>query len=1238
MRNRIEKSSGWILAGILTFAAAAQARQQQAAPSPPPPAAQADAAPQISVVANTTGSVRTADGTPVPGATVRLVSLDTNKSWVSWTDAAGNFAFPNLPKGRYHVETSQIGFQASSIDVLLPILPKGPIPVVLRVATMAELNAAISASAAAAPEHAPGPANTSASNPGRSGMAGRGAAGGGFPGRGTGGYAGRGRTGAAGQGGAAMPGMAGTTGAEGQQGLSVDTDTGFEQTDLADQSGPGGQGGDQSVTDSGSQGGGESALASNGTSTASSDSFLLQGTVGQGASAGPGGFGGGFGGGGFGARGGPGEPGGQGGPGGPGGPGGRGGFQGGPGGGGGGGGLFAGRGGRGGGGGGGGGGGRGGRFGRQAVNRIRFGLTNRYTNSALNAQPYAFDGHPTSKPSAYSENFGATMGGPLKLPFTDNNVHATTFFLSYGHQMGSSAYNHLAIVPTLNERSGDFTGVIDPASRTQVDLFDPATGTDLGPNLSNMPGGFTPNAAAAGLLKFIPQPNIAQGAGTYNYQLAGTDPSHSDTVSVHLFHTLSPKLNVNGGYNVSMRHSNSQGFFPEFASEGSSLSQSVSLGLSHNWSPQFIESTSLTWSRSRSETLPNNSFPAGTPADIEGSLGILGASTAAINYGVPTISFTNFSGLSETTPSRTRNQTTRFGDQLRWIHGKHSMQFGGEVRRIQLNFDSDPSPRGDFAFTGLLTAQPGASGGTQQTLGTGYDFADFLLGLPQTASAQYGVTNGVPNPNVYLRSWGFAAFAQDDWRVTKRFTVLYGLRYELATPATELFGHLADLEFNPGVTSVAVVTPGESGPISGIGYPGGFLQGNHGAWEPRFGFAWQPPLKRRISIRGGYSIFYDESIYNTLARSLTYQEPFALSESLVTTGPQFTIQNALASGQGPSGLILNTEGVSPNYRPAYAQMWNLGFETELSRTWMLNMTYTGTKGTDLDILRVPNRAPLGTTTDQVQALRSDPTATGFIYDQSGANSIYNGVQGRVVHRFTSGYQLMVTYTFSKSMDNSSSIGGGGGRNIVQQDGNYAAEWGLSSFDVRHKVGVSLMYELPFGERKRWMNHGWMNQIFGNWRLQNNFSWQTGSPLTAILGGSASDNGSGAGISLRAEQIGNPNESVCGGSVGTAKGQSFFDTGAFALPIDANGNPTYGNERRGAIEGPCRFTWNASINRSFRFGSNDRRRSIDARWDVQNVTNTPAFGGINTTLGSTQFGQVTSAGGLRSMDITMRVNF
>src|SRR6185437_12097318 len=181
VRNRIEKSSGWILAGILTFAAAAQARQQQAAPSPPPPAAQADAAPQISVVANTTGSVRTADGTPVPGATVRLVSLDTNKSWVSWTDAAGNFAFPNLPKGRYHVETSQIGFQASSIDVLLPILPKGPIPVVLRVATMAELNAAISASAAAAPEHAPGPANTSASNPGRSGMAGRGAAGGGFP-------------------------------------------------------------------------------------------------------------------------------------------------------------------------------------------------------------------------------------------------------------------------------------------------------------------------------------------------------------------------------------------------------------------------------------------------------------------------------------------------------------------------------------------------------------------------------------------------------------------------------------------------------------------------------------------------------------------------------------------------------------------------------------------------------------------------------------------------------------------------------------------------------------------------------------------------------------------------------------------------------------------------------------------------------------------------------------------------
>jgi hypothetical protein len=256
-----------------------------------------------------------------------------------------------------------------------------------------------------------------------------------------------------------------------------------------------------------------------------------------------------------------------------------------------------------------------------------------------------------------------------------------------------------------------------------------------------------------------------------------------------------------------------------------------------------------------------------------------------------------------------------------------------------------------------------------------------------------------------------------------------------------------------------------------------------------------------------------------------------------------------------------------------------------------------------------------------------PDANSFYYDQSGANSIYNALQVRVVHRFTRGVSFQAFYTFAKSLDNASSIGGSSGI-VVQQDGNYAAERGLSSFDVRHQLRFLNLYELPFGEHHRLATHGWAEHALSNWRLQNIVTWQTGTPITAYLGGTASDNGTGASFSLRPDQIANPDLGICGGSP-----LSYFNTAAFATPATGK----YGNEHRGAIEGPCKFNWNASLAKSFRFGPRERHH-LDIRWEVQNLTNTPAFSGISATLGSSSFGRVTSAGSMRTMDVMARFNF
>ena len=997
-----------------------------------------------------------------------------------------------------------------------------------------------------------------------------------------------------------------------RQGLA---EGGFQQTELTGEPSGTGQEGPETAA-----AGPQASVGPIGTAGSSSDSFLLQGTVGQGllfnAPGAFGAFGGGPEGGGF-----PGGPGAQGaaggGPGQAGLPGGPGGGFGGPGGRGGGG--FAARGGA------GGGQGGGGRLFRQQVNRLRLSFYDRYENSGFDARPYAITGTPAAKIGHYDERVGANLGGPLKIPHIYNGSDRTYFFANYQHETQTSPVNTYSTVPTANERNGLFCGttIFEPFTTTPF----PAAGTGC----QQIPTSeFVNNAAVQGLLAYIPPPNLP--GAVQNYLLQTTTPQQTDRVNLRVLHTINAKFNVNGGYNFNSQRANTISNLPTLGGHQSTRSQNVDLGLSHNWSTHLVEEIHLNWSRNRVQSLSNNSFGP----DIAANLGITGVSTAPIDFGVPQISFTDFSGLNDPVPSLVRNQTLRVGDAFTWVHANHNMRFGGEVRRVELNNTQDPNPRGGFIFDGVAT---------------GNDFADFLLGLPFNTTEQFG------NPNTYFRSWGFFAYAQDDWRIRKSFSLQYGLRYDAVAPPIELFNRIVNLDIT-NLSDVVPVVPGASGP-SGTA-PRALIHGNYNNWEPRIGFAWQPSRKAKTVVRGGYSIFYNESIYNTLVRELAYQSPFSVAAALTTNFTQpLTLQDGFPPQGQPSGVlpIPNTEAVDPHYKNGYAQMWNLGTETSLSRNWVLDLNYTGTKGTDLDILRAPNRAPLGTPSNDIQAHRLDTDAAGFTYDQSGANSIYNALQVRLMHRFTHGFLLQGIYTFAKSLDDASSIGGNAGT-VEQQDGNLAAERGLSTFDIRHQLRAVSMWELPFGQRNRWANHGWKEKVLGNWRLQNIFTWQTGTPFTVLLGGVASDNGTGANFSLRPDMTGNPNFGICGGSPG-----AFFNTKVFALPVDVNDNLTYGNERRGAVTGPCLFSWNASLAKSFRFGP-EQRRVMNVSWQVQNLTNTASYTGIGTTLPcfggsptggetasgivcgtggvtgpfSSFFGRVTSAGSMRTMALMVRFNW
>ncbi len=286
------------------------------------------------------------------------------------------------------------------------------------------------------------------------------------------------------------------------------------------------------------------------------------------------------------------------------------------------------------------------------------------------------------------------------------------------------------------------------------------------------------------------------------------------------------------------------------------------------------------------------------------------------------------------------------------------------------------------------------------------------------------------------------------------------------------------------------------------------------------------------------------------------------------------------------------------------------------------LTYTGTKGTDLDMLLALNRPPPGSAT----TIGPIANAGNFIYDTSGADSMYNALQARYVHRTSHGFMFNAVYTYGRSMDDASSIGGGTGV-VVQNPADLRAEWGRSSFDIRNRLQTTYSYALPFGDRHRFAQEGWTGAMFGNWRLSANLNLQNGAPFTALAPAGANSSG-GSSFQTRADQICNPN---LPSSERTPL--HYFNTACFVVPPDGQ----YGDAARNTIDGPGSITLNTQFQKEFTFGV-DRNRRLDVNWQVNNPLNTVNLTGLSTTVGSSTFGRVSGAAGMRSMSLLMRVNF
>jgi hypothetical protein len=284
----------------------------------------------------------------------------------------------------------------------------------------------------------------------------------------------------------------------------------------------------------------------------------------------------------------------------------------------------------------------------------------------------------------------------------------------------------------------------------------------------------------------------------------------------------------------------------------------------------------------------------------------------------------------------------------------------------------------------------------------------------------------------------------------------------------------------------------------------------------------------------------------------------------------------------------------------------------------MNLDYTGTKGTRLDVIEAPNRTATGLRIADVQP---------FNWETSAANSILHSAAISLNRRLGRGISFGGQYQFSKSIDNASTVSGGGGGGTVAQDAfNLRAERGLSNFDQPHRLNINYNFELPFGTNKRFFPEPSLwKTMFGDWQFNGNWGIASGTPLTARVLGSYTDVNRGSNGSLRADATGLPI------SIGDPGAAEWFNTGAFTLPAPG----VFGNVGRNTLRGPRQITTNLIMQKTFVF-ADGRSFNVSAR--SSNFLNSPQFRGVDTTVNSPTFGRVTSVGAMRRITINARFNF
>lgn len=806
-------------------------------------------------------------------------------------------------------------------------------------------------------------------------------------------------------------------------------------------------------------------------------------------------------------------------------------------------------------------------------------------NNALNARSF-FAG---SKETLRQNQFGGTIGGPVYIPKIYNGRDRTFFFFSTQSTLQRfHALNTVNYLMSDRERQGDFS--LSPRVPT-----DPLTRAPF-------PGGVIPASRIDPISrKVIDQllPSSAGGAGgVYRF----TFPRKQDFVEYlgRLDHSFGSKNRLSARVFWHDRDERLIGGLPQFLNWVTAPTRNVVFEDTHIFSPtktnvvRYVE----TLVQERGGQLAGVSFD---------QLGVKIAVPEVAGQKWLVLSTADFT-MSGRRPSDERRRLTQFTDTFMWIKGKHQIKIGGEVRRIFYDIPLGSVAGGSFTFGTNFTGVPSG---------------DLLLGLP-TRFFQDA-------PRLQTAS-GYETdlFIQDDIKISRRFTLNLGVRYEPRVPVQERNGNFTT--FIPGAKStrfpnapLGLVFPGDAGVPKG-GY---FSDLNN--IGPRVGFAWDVFGNGRTSLRGGYGVFYDNIRWGG-TETQGSSEPFVRSVDINAPG---SFVDPYGTSNTPNPFPFDPGSVNqnyvfsprvtlwtwdPNFRIGYLQHWAMIAERELPGSSMLRVAYIGNKGTKLWSSRDINYGVFGpgATLANINDRRPIPGFASLDRSESQGYSTYHALQTTFNKRYGRGFTVLVSYSWQRAIDNLSR-----GRQALSQPWpmNTALNKGRSNFGVDHVLVSSLVWDLPAMK-----NRGLVRHILGGWQWSGILTMRSGIPFDVVPGQSSSFSGTGG---ERANLVGNPFLSSDRST--QEKLSAYFNKAAFAVPQDGS----WGNFGRNVLTGPGQRNLDMVFAKRFAI---KERHAITFRSEWFNSTNTPTFNNPVNSVTNGNFGRITGSGPGRVIQLALKYAF